>query len=400
MSEAPNADQAPVQSRLHRTLLKTQSDARLVELARAGHEPAFEEVVARYAKPLQRYCRRLLSDAAAEDAVQQTLLSAWSALVGGTDVRDLRPWLYRIAHNAMLRIVAKNGDAGVELPESLAGTDTPALAHERSAQLRATLKAVAGLPERQREALVATAVHGRSREEMAGVLGMTESAVRQLVHRARVSVRAAATAVVPMPVLTRLLAVRGGPEIATGTGAVGATAAVKWAAVIGVTGALIAGPAVTHGRATRETAEPAASAPLGVTLARAVSTVPRFGPADFGRPPAPSPLFRHARASAPAALSSVVASADPSASASQASDSSAAGGSDPATDPTATDPTATDPTATDPTPTDSTPADPTPTDPTPADPTPTDPVSSDPSSSDQPPTDGQSAPSDPSAATP
>ena len=37
------------------TLLRTQSDARLVELAREGHERAFEAIVERYRKPLHRY---------------------------------------------------------------------------------------------------------------------------------------------------------------------------------------------------------------------------------------------------------------------------------------------------------------------------------------------------------
>src|ERR671925_2088549 len=89
-----------------KALLRAQSDSRLAELASLGHESAFEAIVERYRKPLHRYCRRLLSDSAAEDAVQQAFLSAWSALQDGTEVRYLRSWLYKIAHNAMLRVVA------------------------------------------------------------------------------------------------------------------------------------------------------------------------------------------------------------------------------------------------------------------------------------------------------
>lgn len=59
-------------------LLLTQSDARLVELARAGHERAFEALVERYRRPLLGYCRRLLlPHERAEDALQQGLLQAW-----------------------------------------------------------------------------------------------------------------------------------------------------------------------------------------------------------------------------------------------------------------------------------------------------------------------------------
>ena len=83
---------------------------------------------------------------------------------------------------------------------------------ERRAVVRQTLTGLAALPERQREALLRIAVEGRSQEEVARELGVTEGAVRQLVHRARLTLRAAATAVV-------------------------AAAAGQWAAAAGASGA-------------------------------------------------------------------------------------------------------------------------------------------------------------------
>ena len=68
---------------------------------------------------------------------------------------------------------------------------------ERRAVVRQTLTGLAALPERQREALLRIAVEGRTQEEVARELGVTEGAVRQLVHRARLTLRAAATAVDP-----------------------------------------------------------------------------------------------------------------------------------------------------------------------------------------------------------
>ena len=55
-------------------LLRTQSDARLVALARTGHDRAFEAIVERYRRPLLRACRRILPEARAEDALQQALV--------------------------------------------------------------------------------------------------------------------------------------------------------------------------------------------------------------------------------------------------------------------------------------------------------------------------------------
>ena len=70
---------------------------------------------------------------------------------------------------------------------------------ERRAVVRQTLTGLAALPERQREALLRIAVEGRPRRRWRASSGVTEGAVRQLVHRARLTLRAAATAVMPLP---------------------------------------------------------------------------------------------------------------------------------------------------------------------------------------------------------
>src|SRR5918912_3519376 len=100
-------------------LLRTQSDARLVALAAAGHERAFEAIVERYRRPLLRHCRRYLPEARAEDALQQALVSAWSALRRGDEVRELRPWLYRIVHNTALNQLRVSGYDYAELRDAL-----------------------------------------------------------------------------------------------------------------------------------------------------------------------------------------------------------------------------------------------------------------------------------------
>src|SRR5262245_39399156 len=216
-------------------LLRTQSDERLVALARAGHERAFEAIVERYRGGLLRVARRYLPDARAEDAIQQAFLAAWSALQRGDDVRDLRAWLHRIARNSALNQLRATGYDYAELEESLRATDAPADALERRAAMRQTLTGLAALPERQREALLRIAVEGRSQDEVARELGVSSGAVRQLVHRARHTLRAAATAVLPMPVATWLAS--GGGAAADAVGGAGAAALLaKGAAVLFATG--------------------------------------------------------------------------------------------------------------------------------------------------------------------
>ena len=68
------------------TLLRTQTDERLVELIAAGHDRAFDAIVDRYRRPLLRYARRFLhEDTRAEDVVQAAFVSAWTALQRGGD---------------------------------------------------------------------------------------------------------------------------------------------------------------------------------------------------------------------------------------------------------------------------------------------------------------------------
>lgn len=227
------------------SILRTQSDARLASLAAAGHAPAFEAIVARYERELRRHCARI-NPGQAEDAVQQTFLSAWTALQSGTTVRDLRGWLHRIAHHAALRTLDPAGLA-VQLADDDAAAESPDATVERRLAVHGALAAVAGLPERQREALLLSAVDGESREAIARHLGVTAGAVRQLVHRARQTVRAAATAVMPAPLLVRLAGIDDGVAGGLGgLGAAGAGVALKAGAVVAVVAAIAAAPFVVR----------------------------------------------------------------------------------------------------------------------------------------------------------
>ncbi len=236
---------------LSSTLLRTQSDARLLALASRGYERAFEAIVERYRRPLHRWCRQFLPEARAEDAVQTAFLKAWSSLREGTEVGDLKPWLYRIARNAALDNARKAGYDYLELTEALRLAPAPEEALERRQVMRETLTGVAGLPENQREALLRTAA-GHSRAEIARELDVSEGAVRQLVHRARTALRAAATVLTPLPFASWAAAMgseAGAPtaqriaELAAGASSAGlASAAIKTGTVVVAAGVLVAGP--------------------------------------------------------------------------------------------------------------------------------------------------------------
>jgi RNA polymerase sigma factor (sigma-70 family) len=252
-----------------RPVLSTQSDERLVDLVRAGSDPAFEAIVERYRRALMRYVSRLLPPERAEDVVQQAFVKAYEAMHRDTAELNLRPWLYRIAHNGALNALRDRGLRHAELDERIDGVERPDQALERTAGLRELVVAVQALPERQRSAILLRELEGRSYEEIATALGVTDGAVRQLLNRARNSLRAAAAAVTPMPLVTRLasaestepVTARMAELVGVGSGAL----AMKVMATALVTGAVVGGAAVVPDIAREESR----GAPVGAEAAQA-----------------------------------------------------------------------------------------------------------------------------------
>jgi len=187
-----------------RPVLSTQSDERLVDLVRAGSDPAFEAIVERYRRALMRYVSRLLPPEQAEDVVQQSFVRAYEAMHRGSAELHLRPWLYRIAHNGALNALRDRSLGHAELSDRIDGVERPDQALERTQGLRELVVAVQALPERQRSAILLRELEGRSYEEIATALGVTDGAVRQLLNRARNTLRAAAASVIPLPLVERL----------------------------------------------------------------------------------------------------------------------------------------------------------------------------------------------------
>ena len=136
---------------------------------------------------LHRYCARLTGSVIdGEDIVQDTLARAFYALSLSAEVPPLRPWLFRIAHNAALDFLKshakKHTDTHADLDEVATGGF-----EERPdpAVVRAALVRFLSLPVRQRCAVILKDVLGHSLEETAETMGTTVMAVKAALVRGR-----------------------------------------------------------------------------------------------------------------------------------------------------------------------------------------------------------------------
>jgi RNA polymerase sigma-70 factor, ECF subfamily len=134
---------------------------------------------------LHRYCARLTGSVIeGEDIVQDTLAKAFYALSLLVEVPPLRPWLFRIAHNAALDFLKSHGRKYVEPHadvEEVAGfEDKP-----DPAVVRAALARFLTLPVTQRSAVILKDVLGHSLEETAETMGTTVMAVKAALVRGR-----------------------------------------------------------------------------------------------------------------------------------------------------------------------------------------------------------------------
>jgi RNA polymerase sigma-70 factor (ECF subfamily) len=134
---------------------------------------------------LHRYCARLTGSVIeGEDIVQDTLAKAFYALSQSAEVPPLRPWLFRIAHNAALDFLKSHGRKYTEVHaelEDIAGfEDKP-----DPAIVRAALARFLSLPVTQRSAVILKDVLGHSLEETAETMGTTVMAVKAALVRGR-----------------------------------------------------------------------------------------------------------------------------------------------------------------------------------------------------------------------
>jgi RNA polymerase sigma-70 factor (ECF subfamily) len=166
----------------------------LLRLAPLPAEPDvdFDSFVRSYEARLRRLVMRRIGDLCeAEEITQETLLRAYQHRASFASEDELMAWSTVVAQRLVIDRVRVRGRsiAVAEVPESARlGRDTADIVVARH-EARAALESLEAIPTRQAAILWAREVEGLHYEEIAERFGITEPAVRSLLHRGRKALR-------------------------------------------------------------------------------------------------------------------------------------------------------------------------------------------------------------------
>ena len=184
-------------------MAEADADALLVERVKRGDARAFELLVLKYRRRIERLVSRIVRDPdLVPDVAQETFIRAYRALPNFRGESAFYTWLYRIAVNTARKAVADqmrdpvvtesallqaddDGDETSRTEATLSDVETPdaVLASRQVAQ--AVNAAVEGLSEDLRQAVTLREIEGLSYEEIAQVMNCPIGTVRSRIFRAR-----------------------------------------------------------------------------------------------------------------------------------------------------------------------------------------------------------------------
>lgn len=177
------------------------SDLLLVERSVAGDQKAFELLVIKYQRRIQRLIGRMVRDVdLVEDIAQETFIRAYRALAQFRGDAQFYTWLYRIAVNTAKKAlmdmkrnptVSENAfkstddDETSVLENELTTSETPdaVLASKEIAEM--VNSAMEALPEELRQAITLREIEGLSYEEISEAMSCPIGTVRSRIFRAR-----------------------------------------------------------------------------------------------------------------------------------------------------------------------------------------------------------------------
>jgi len=171
----------------------------LIESAKLGDAAAFEEMMVRYQRRVVNTAWRMLGNREdARDAAQDVFLRVFKYLKSYRASEDFDGWLYRIIVNVCRDIARKRPPAALASYETERESGDLDVIGDRgdieesaiqSEQRNMIVEALASLSTKEREALVLRDLEGLSTEEVARLLGSSQTTVRSQISSARKKIK-------------------------------------------------------------------------------------------------------------------------------------------------------------------------------------------------------------------
>lgn len=163
----------------------------LIKKAAGGSFKAFGSLYSIYLDRIYRYIYYQVNDRmTAEDITEEVFVKAWKSIKSCEGKEDtFQAWLYRIAHNHLAnclrdsgRVTSLDKDGTIDLPN-------PRQRTESGAECGELMKAVASLPEIQRQVIILKFIEGLDTREASTTLAKNQGAIRIAQMRALAALR-------------------------------------------------------------------------------------------------------------------------------------------------------------------------------------------------------------------
>jgi len=173
------------------------ADRDLIQRFKDGDLSSFDELVSRYHRRVINLIYRFTGNSqSAEDLAQEVFLKVYRGICGFQGRCKFFTWLYQITLNLCLRerkrLLQKQVDS---LDDAMDNGNTPSSgdftqeAFQKNELSRLVRKAVLSLPSEQRMAVILCKYHDLSYEEAAEILGISLTALKSRLHRAKLALK-------------------------------------------------------------------------------------------------------------------------------------------------------------------------------------------------------------------
>jgi RNA polymerase sigma-70 factor (ECF subfamily) len=186
--------------------LRDATDQQVVEMAKAGREAAYRELVRLYERPVFSLVYRMVRNREqAEDLSQETFVKVLNAIESYRPEFKFSSWVFKIANNAAIDFLRRreldtlslDGSPHAETPEMIeatalqvGGTGESPLDEVEARELGGSIEeGIRKLRPEYRTCILLRHVEGRSYEEIAEILNLPLGTVKTYIHRARNELR-------------------------------------------------------------------------------------------------------------------------------------------------------------------------------------------------------------------